>query len=182
MYWTSCAPGIDCVVDGGKRWLRTPAVGPVALEAHLVTVDEPFAGGWPTSFTDQIDRHYAISQAATGYAMARNQPWAPAGEGGSHYGQAAYTLPLPVLEEGWYVNMYWRHRPAPGTKLIVMNPATGAAVVAAGGYETGPGSNTAIGGASEEIHHHLGTSHRGTLVFGFAANPEGLAYGPIDCE
>ena len=52
--------------------------------------------------------------------------------------------------------------------------------VAAAGYETGPGANTAIGGVSEEIHDYLGTDHRDALELGFAED-QTLAFGPIDC-
>lgn len=187
MFWTSCDPSLDCFegVDSSDgqtyRWLRTPAVGPVVKEAHLVTVMDDFGGGWPNSFTDQIDEHYALSQAATGYVMNRSEPWAPAGEGGSEFGQGSTGAPLPVIEEAWYVNMYWRDRPAKGTRMIVRNPANGRAVVAAAGYETGPGNNSRIGGASEEIHHYLGTSHLDTLEMGFAVD-DSLPFGPIDCQ
>lgn len=179
MYWTECAPGIDCSV-GTDVVLHTPSVGPVVKEAHLVTVEDDFGGGWPTSYTDGIAAHYALSESATGYVMDRGEPWAPAGEGGSEYGQGATGAPLPVEDEAWYVNMYWRDRPAKGTRMLVWNPANGRVVVASGGYETGPGSNTAIGGASEEIHDALGTGHRDPLVMGFPVD-DTLPLGPIDC-
>ena len=87
---------------------------------------------------------------------------------------------LPAVAEAFYVNMYWRDRPTPGTTMIVRNPANGRAVVAAAGYETGPGANDAIGGVTEEIHDWLGTSHRDDLELGFAADPT-LPFGPIEC-
>lgn len=185
MFWSSCAAGVDCFEreqDGATwRFLRTPAYGPVVHEAHLVTTGEDFPGnGWPTSARDQIDRHYALSQAATGYVMDRATDWAPFGEGGSQWGQGAVGAKLPVLDEAWYVNMYWKDRPAAGTRLLVLNPDNGRAVVAAGGYETGPGSNTAIGGAVEEIHHHLGTDHRDPLVMGYLVD-QTLPLGPVTC-
>ncbi len=187
MFWSSCDVSLDCfeATDPGDgktyRYLRTPATGPVVKEAHLVTVDDDFGGGWPSSFTDQITRHYTLSQAATGYSMSRSEPWAPAGEGGSQYGQGSTGVPLPVEAEAWYVNMYWRNKPAPGTRMIIKNPVNGRAVVAAAGYETGPGSNTAIGGVTEEIHHYLGTGHRDELQLGFAVS-DSLPYGPIQCN
>ncbi len=185
MAWRSCDPSLDCFEDEDAngnlaRFLQTPAIGPVVKEAHLVTVDDVFPGGWPSALRDGIDAHYRLSQAATGYVMDRREPWAPEGEGGSQWGQSAYGRPLPVIEEAFYVNMYWSPRPAASTRLIVRNPANGRAVVAAGGFETGPGSNTAIGGVSEEIHHHLGTNHRSTLQLGFAVDQD-LPFGPIDC-
>ena len=184
MFWSACGPGpnaLDCSDDGTTRTLRVPSIGPVVGEAHLVTVDETFPGdGWPTALRDQIDRHYQLSQAATGYTMARAEPWAPEGEGGSHWGGGATGQKLPVLDEAWYVNMYWRERPARGRRMLVVEPWSGRAVVAAGGWETGPGSNTAIGGAVEEIHNHLGTSHREDLVMGFLTD-DTLPLGPISC-
>jgi hypothetical protein len=61
-----------------------------------------------------------------------------------------------------------------------MNPLTGQAVVAAAGYENGPGDTSRVGGACEEIHHYLGTNHLGTLTFGQAVD-QTLPYGPINC-
>jgi hypothetical protein len=179
MFWSECDADLDCYESDGERYLRTPASGPVVLEAHLVTVDETFDGGWPSSIDDQIARHYQISEAATGYVMNRTQPWAP--QESSEFGQGATGRPLPVVDESWYVNMYWRDRPEQGTRMILRNLDNGRAVVAAAGYETGPGSNTAIGGASEEIHHYLGTTHRSELMMGFARDAD-LPLGPIDCE
>ncbi|MCO4745985.1 MAG: hypothetical protein KC912_14415 [Proteobacteria bacterium] len=179
MFWSGCAPGIDCAVDDGDVLLHTPSVGPVVLEAHLVTTEE-YSGSWPTSFTDGIAAHYSLSQGVTSYAMTRSEPWAPAGEGGSEFGQGSTGSPVPAADEAWYVNMYWRNRPARGTRILVMNPLTGDAVVASGGYETGPGANTAIGGAVEEIHHHLGTGHRDDLIMGFLVD-QTVDLGPIDC-
>ena len=64
--------------------------------------------------------------------------------------------------------------------MIVRNPRNGKAVVAAGGYETGPTEERDIGGVAEEIHHYLGTSHRQVLEIGFAVD-QTLPFGPIDC-
>ncbi|MCA9526794.1 MAG: hypothetical protein KC549_10930, partial [Myxococcales bacterium] len=185
MAWGACDPSLDCFegpdANGqNARFLRLPATGPVVKEAHLVTVEDAFPGGWPASSRDGIAAHYARSEAASGYAMDRREPWAPEGEGGSQWGQSAYSRPLPVLDEAWYVNMFWSPRPAAGTRMIVTNPANGRAVVAAAGYETGPGSNTAIGGVSEEIHDYLGTEHRDALQLGFAVDQD-LPLGPVDC-
>jgi len=184
MYWDGCARGVDCVEEdrgsGFERFLRTPAFGPVVKEAHLVTDAETFLGGWPVSFTDGIDNHYGVSQGVSGFVTNRTEPWAPAGEGGSQFGQGATGAPIPVLDEAWYVNMYWRDRPAGGTRMLVLDAFTGRAVVASAGYETGPGSNTAIGGAVEEVHQFLGTFHRDSMVMGFLLD-QSLALGPIAC-
>jgi len=158
--------------------LEMPAFGPVVLEAHLVTTEE-FPDSWPTSGWDGIPEHYTLSEGVTGYSMDRTQSWAPEGEGGCEWGQGSTSRP-PPLDEGWYVNMYWKNRPPRGTRMLVFNPANGRGVVTAGGYETGPGSATAIGGASEEIHDVLGTTHRSVLLMGFLVDQD-LPLGPIEC-
>lgn len=180
MYWDACAPGIACDDSAGTPTLHLPSVGPVVKEAHLVTVEETFPNDWPTSFTDAIDRHYALSEAASGYAMARTEPWAPSGEGGSRFGQGATGAPLPVEDEAWYVNLYWRDRPAGGTRMLVVDPLSGAAVVASGGWETGPGDAAMLGGAVEEIHDAVGTVHEDKLLFAFL-DDQTLPLGPIAC-
>jgi hypothetical protein len=179
MVWSSCAVE-DCYESGSETYLQLPTMGPVVKEAHLVTVADDFGSGWPQSFTDGIDAHYAGSEAVSGYAMERTEPWAPAGEGGSEYGQSATSTPLPVLDEAWYITMYWKDRPAKGTRMIVRNPANGRAVVASAGWETGPGSNTAVAGVSEEIHDYLGTGHLDDLEIGFAADAA-APLGPVVC-
>ena len=79
--------------------------------------------------------------------------------------------------------MYWKgeHKPAKGTRYLVVNPATGKTIVAAAGYETGPGDLSNIGGAVEEIHYLMGTSHKSVLTFGELID-QSLPYGEIDCN
>lgn len=185
MVWSSCAPEVDCVerpdAEGVlRRYLHTPTSGRVALEAHLVTVEDDFGGGWPGTFTEGLEAHYALSFATSNYVMDRTEPWAPAGEGGSMFGQSAFSRPLPVLDEAFYVNMYWRRRPAPGTRMLIGNPRNGRTIVGAGGYETGPGDPRFIGGVTEEIHHYLGTGHGDALSFAFLVDPS-LPLGPVTC-
>ncbi len=168
---------LDRVGDGGNP-LQMPATGPVVLEAHLVTDGEGWAGGeWPSTITDGIETHYEVSQDETGFVMWRDQPWCP--QEGCEYGQGSAGGPVPVEDEAWYVCMYWSSRPAAGTRMIVQ-AADGRAVVAAAGYETGPGDLSYIGGVPEEIHHYLGTTHGGELTIGFATD-QTLPLGPITC-
>ncbi len=187
MLWKACSDGLDCAPEGigpmGMPTLAMPAEGPVVLEAHLVTDAERFEGGWPQNIRDGLERHFELTQRATGYVMERRGVWAPAGEGinVSRFGEGSSGEVVPVADEPWYVNMYWAFPPPRGVRMIVMNPANGKAVVAAAGYEKGPGSNTAIGGVTEEIHHHLGTRHRSPMIVGFATD-QGLPLGPIDCR
>ena len=167
------------VGDGGDH-LAMPATGPIVREAHLVTQEEP--APFPSTSTEELDAHYALSQAATNFIMHRREPWAPL-EGGSHYG-AGIGSPslLPVLDEGWYVNMFWtaRARPSRGTRMILRQPGSDRAVVVAAGYETGPGNLAHIGGTTEEAHFYLGTGHLDVLTLGLAADPS-LPLGPRRC-
>jgi hypothetical protein len=175
----ACATKTDPLPRAQGDVLQMPATGPVVQEAHLVTPSEPFDGGWPSSATDGLDRHYTLSEATSHYLMNRHEVWAPFGEGGSMWGQGSSSKP-PLSDEAWYVNMYWRTQPARATRMIIRQPDGGLAVVVAAGYETGPGSVTAIGGATEEIHNFLGTVHRSTLTMGFAVD-QSLPFGPVRC-
>jgi hypothetical protein len=168
------------VGDGGDH-LAMPATGPIVLEAHLVTADEP--APFPASSTDELAAHYALSQAATGFVMHRSQVWAPL-EGGSFYGAGIGAPSLfPLLHEAWYVNMYWTSaaRPARGTRMILRDPAGTRAVVVAAGYETGPGNLDHLGGTPEETHFYMGTGHRDVMTIGIAAD-QTLPFGPRACD
>ncbi len=168
------------VGDGGDA-LAMPATGPIVMEAHLVTQDEP--APFPTTNTEELEEHYALSQAETGLVMFREQVWAPL-EGGSFYGAGiGDPADFPVEHEGWYVNMYWTpaSRPPKGTRMILRHPEDPTrAVVVAAGYETGPGDLSSVGGTPEETHFYLGTSHGSTLTLGIAEDPS-LPLGPRRC-
>jgi hypothetical protein len=167
------------VNDNGNS-LAMPATGMMVMEAHLVTQGEP--PPYPTSFTDELTAHYALSQMTTGFVMHRSQVWAPL-EGGTFYGAGIGSpTAFPVLHEGWYVNMYWTSagRPAKGTRMIVRIPGTSRAVVVAAGYETGPGDLSRVGGTPEETHFYMGTSHLGTMQLGIATD-QTLPFGPRVC-
>ena len=176
---------MDRVNDGGRP-LPMPATGKIVKEAHLVTVADQAANSgkswWPSTSSEYLAEHKARTATQTGISYSRTERWAPAGEGGCEYGQGSTGAALPDAAEPWYVCMYWRgaHRPAPGTRYLVVNPATGKAIVAAAGYETGPGDLSRVGGAVEEIHHLMGTVHLGTLTFGELSD-QSLPYGEIDC-
>jgi hypothetical protein len=165
------------VNDNGNA-LAMPATGKVVLEAHLVTQEEP--PPYPSTSTDGLAAHHALSQARTGLVMHRREPWAPL-EGGSFYGCGIGSPTLfPVEDEGWYVNMYWTSaaRPARGTRMVLKDGAR--AVVVAAGYETGPGDLSFIGGTPEETHFYLGTGHGSVLTLGMAVDPA-LPLGPRRC-
>jgi len=169
------------VGDGGNH-LPMPATGPMVLEAHLVTQEEP--PPYPSTSTEELAEHYALSQSTTDFIMHRSQLWAPL-EGGSFYGCGIGSPDdFPVLHEAWYVNMYWTNtaRPPKGTRMILREPNNGSrAVVVAAGYETGPGNLAHIGGTPEESHFYLGTGHLGELQLGIAVD-QGLPFGPRICQ
>lgn len=172
--------GMPRVGDNGDT-LAMPATGPVVMEAHLVTQEEP--PPYPTTSTEELAAHYALSQSRTGMVMHRTQDWAPL-EGASFYGGGIGSpSDFPVLDEGWYVNMYWTAsaRPAKGTRMILQLPGTSRAVVVAAGYETGPGDLSNIGGTVEESHFYLDTSHQSVLTLGIAAD-QSVPLGPRECE
>jgi len=168
------------VGDGGNS-LPMPATGPMVMEAHLVTQEEP--PPYPTTATEHLAEHYDLSQGRTGFVLHRTQKWAPL-EGGSFYGCGIGSpTDFPVLHEAWYVNMYWTSaaRPAKGTRMILRDAAGGGrAVVVAAGYETGPGDLTHVGGTPEESHFYLGTTHLGPMQIGIAVD-QSLPLGPRVC-
>jgi hypothetical protein len=167
------------VNDGGNH-LAMPATGPIVLEAHLVTQQEPEP--YPTTSTGELEAHYALSQSVTGLVMHRAQPWAPL-EGGSFYGAGIGSPTLvPVLEEGCYVNLAWTResRPPRGTRMILRLPGTSRAVVVAAGHETGPGNLAHLGGTPEETHFYLRTGHLSEMDLGIAVDPT-LPFGPRVC-
>jgi hypothetical protein len=162
--------------------LAMPATGPIVLEAHLVTQEEP--APYPSTATEELAEHHALSQARTGLVMFRSESWAPL-EGGSFYGAGiGDPADLPVLDEGWYVNMYWTPaaRPPRGTKMILRLPDDPSrAVVVAAGYETGPGNLSNVAGTPEETHFYLGTQHQAPMTIGIATD-QSLPFGPRRCN
>lgn len=174
------ATGVMKRIGDGGQHLAMPATGMMVLEAHLVTQEEPEP--YPSTATEELLAHYALSQQATGLVLHREQVWAPL-EGGSFYG-AGIGSPklLPVVEEGWYVNMMWtkESRPARGTRMILRLPGKSRAVVVAAGHETGPGNLTRIGGTPEETHYYLGTGHLDVMKLGIATD-QTLPFGPRVC-
>lgn len=168
------------VGDNGNH-LAMPATGPMVMEAHLVTQEEP--PPYPSTSTEELGEHYGLSQSRTGFVMHRDQDWAPL-EGGSFYGCGIGSPEdFPVVHEAWYVNMYWTSsaRPAKGTRMILREPGGDRAVVVAAGYETGPGDLSNIGGTAEEPHFYLGTGHKSVLTLGIAQD-QSLPFGPRVCD
>ena len=161
-----------------------PQTGKIVKEAHMVTDHDQAVHGdgwWPTSSRENLEEHKRYTAQITGFTSPGAEAWCPAGEGDCQYGQGSTGVAVPALAEAWYVCMYWKNKPTKGTRFLVMNPANGKAVVAAAGYETGPGDGTRLGGAVEEIHEYCGTSHLGTLMFA-ELKDQTLPYGVISCD
>ncbi len=175
---------------GNRSTVNLPAIGNVVLEAHLVTVHDRTVKGknwWPSSFTDYISEHRAYTKSLYPDSVStQTEPWCPSGEGDCQYGQGSVVNAVPDDAEAWYVCMYWTgsSRPKAGTRFLVLSPFNGKAVVAAAGYETGPGDGDKIGGAVDEIHHYLGTANDSPRRIMFSqmidAN-QSLPFGPITC-
>ena len=169
------------VNDGGNH-LAMPATGPIVMEAHLVTDAEP--PPYPQTQIEELAAHYQLSQAKTGLVMHRSQVWAPKEGGGTFYGAGIFSpTTFPVIEEGWYVNMYWTKaaRPKAGTRMILRLPGSDRAVVVSAGHETGPGNLAHIGGTPEESHFYLKTGHLSVMQLGIAQD-QTLPFGPRRCQ
>jgi len=183
--WSVCAmEGVPIARIGATELLPMPATGRVVKEAHLVTAEEHragvFGGGWPTRLDDRVAQHWALSEQASGFVAERTEPWAPCCEPSNAFGQGSTAKP-PAAAEAWYLNMRWKRAPRRGQRYIVYDAVTGGAVVAAAGYENGPGNLQRIGGVAEEVMMALGRDHLSTLTFGVAHAGDALPYGPIDC-
>lgn len=174
-----CSMTTDVVDRIGGPSVTLPSTGPMVLEAHLVTEQDGFADGvWPSDIWDGVPEHWATSFGLSDLVMLRTQSWAP--QESSEFGQGSTGQPLPGVDEAWYINMMWSSRPPRGTRMIIQLPGGGPAVVAAAGYETGPGNTDHLGGTTEEVHFYLGTGHLDDLTIGFAAD-QSLPLGPIAC-
>ena len=164
--------------------VNLPQTGKIVKEAHMVTVHDQQvhgSGWWPSTSSEGLAEHKKYSASLTGFDGSATEKWCPSGEGGCQYGQGSTGKAVPDLAEAWYICMYWKNKPTPGTRFLVMNPVNGKAVVAAAGYETGPGNGEHLGGAVDEIHGYCGTSHLGTLMFA-QMKDQSLPYGPINCN
>ena len=189
--------------------LQMPVAGKVGRESHLVTThdqkvhtkeEEQFPDGtgwWPQDAydADSIKIHQEYTKLLFNKKMKEfgteikyrtsggDAKWCSVNSEGKA-GHASYGKPLPPEAEAWDVNMYWKNaKPKEGTYYLVFNPTDGKAVIAAAGYETGPGAKDFMGGAVPEIHMYFGTSNGSVMVFGELKNQSHTKddFGPIDC-
>ena len=170
--------------------LQMPIVGPVARESHLVTTEDQLdhndTNWWPQTIYEGLDAHKARTKKMYGSVISYgdhegDNKWCSCNDQG-RCGSNSTGKAIPPDAEAWDVNMYWAAstKPPKGTRYLVFNPLNGKAVVAAAGYETGPGIIKRMGGAVPEIHNYFGTQNDYALVFGELKN-QSYEYGPIDC-
>jgi len=157
--------------------VQLPATGLIVKEDHLVTTgDTTFTSSWPSTNRDHIQQHYTLTQTAIGHTYNHVTPWTPE-EGGGKMGQGSGGKAAPNIEP-WIMNMYWKTKPAAGTKVIIT--ANGKSVVAAAGYETGPSNKEHLLGAQEEVLQAIGVDSDASVKMGFAVD-QSLPFGPINC-
>lgn len=181
-----------------SEWSRTvelPASGKFVEESHYVTTNDFTNGSWPTSKIEFIDEHLQRSfQLYKKYdsnikfeGLYKNywqKEWTP--EEGGHFGQGSVgevqKSELTPEMEMWFMTMMWassNDRPARGTKFLLQ--ANGKSVVVIAGFETGPGSESKLGGITREVHKWLGTNNNSTIKVSYLKD-QTVAIGPINCN
>ncbi len=168
----------------GKTYKIPATSGGISQEDHLATSAETFSGrDYPSSEKEGLDNHLSITNYSTNCSGCPKGKWTPP-EGGL-MGQGSGSKP-PASTEPWGMNMRWKDatgnkiNPPAGTKVIITATKTGKSVVAAAGYEWGPGNTQYIAGAQNEVLHNLDISHGGEVTIGFAVD-QTVPYGPINC-
>lgn len=179
-------------------WSRTvvfPATGRFVEESHFVTTMESFPNGrlFANTNTENIDAHLQRSLAiyqqydpsktfAQLYSASYQKQWTPAEAGLIGQGSIGDTQvqTLTPEKEMWFMNMMWAPgtRPAIDTKFILS--ANGKKVVIVAGYETGPRSQTYLGGLTPETHAWLGTNDASLITVSYLKD-QSTPVGPITC-
>ncbi|NHN28187.1 hypothetical protein FIA58_021150, partial [Flavobacterium jejuense] len=183
----------------GSSWSRTvnlPATGRFVEESHYVTTEDNFSGGrlFANTVTENINPHlqrsYNLYKAYDAnktfnqlYAASFQKQWTPAESGSIGQGSIGniQTQYLTPEKEMWFMTMMWApgNRPAIDTKFLLS--ANGKKVVVVAGYETGPRSQTYLGGLTPETHAWLGTNNNSQITVSYLAN-QSTPIGPIDCN
>ncbi|MGK7943126.1 MAG: TIGR02594 family protein [Microcystaceae cyanobacterium] len=181
----------------GRAWQRTvtlPTSGKFVEESHYATVEDHFPNNrlFPESETEKIEDHLNRSLAIYQkydpsasldklYRNYWNQVWTPP-EGGKHGQGSVGNLRPNVEEEMWFITMMWAsssEKPKPGTKFLLSANNRYAVVVA--GYETGPGSESFLGGVTREVHAWLGTNNSSQLTLEYLRD-QSVPIGPVELE
>ena len=197
-------PAINCTPRpvtinrlGGGAAITLPASGEIWGESHYVTTEDQFPNGrdWPRTQTERINSHLNRSLAlyqqydpsATLDSLYGSLPqyqkvWTP--EEGGEIGQGSIgdgqlRLLTPEMEL-WLFTMYWTSssKPDPGTKFLLSHG--GRSVVAVGGFETGPGDTSKLGGTTWEVHAWLGTGNNSQIQVSLLEN-QMVPIGPVQC-
>ncbi|MCE7995602.1 MAG: hypothetical protein HEP71_26725 [Roseivirga sp.] len=183
---------------GNNPWRRTlvlPATGKFVEESHYITTQDDFGNkAWPAEKNDHIKAHLQRSFRAYKkydrkmtlvelYDKTWQKEWTP--EEGGHFGQgsvgASQLNELSVEMEMWFLTMMWAkgNKPAKGTRFLLS--ANGKSVVVQAGYETGPASESYIGGVTREVHKWLNTTSDSEVTISKLKNQE-MILGPVNCR
>ncbi|CAM4056430.1 MULTISPECIES: hypothetical protein [Flavobacterium] len=182
----------------GNTWSRTlqlPATGKFVQESHYVTTEDNFPGSrlFANTVTENINSHLQRSfnsykaydpnkTYSQLYASSFQREWTPAEAGAIGQGSIGniQTQYLTPEKEMWFMTMMWSPgtRPAIDTKFLLS--ANGKKVVVVAGYETGPRSQSFIGGLTPETHAWLGTNNSSQITVSYLTN-QSTPIGPIDC-
>lgn len=182
----------------GNTWNRTvnlPATGKFVEESHYVTTLDNFPNGrlFANTVTENITAHLQRSYAlyreydsnktfAQLYQFSYQKEWTPAEAGSIGQGSVGniQRQELTPEKEMWFMTMMWAPgtRPAMGTKFLLS--ANGKKVVVVAGYETGPRSQTYLGGLTPETHAWLGTTSNSQITVSYLKD-QGTPIGPINC-
>ncbi|WP_299213680.1 hypothetical protein [uncultured Aquimarina sp.] len=182
----------------GTSWSRTvqlPATGKFVQESHYVTTKDKFPGGrlFANTVTENINSHlqrsfnlyktYDSNKTFNQlYSASFQKQWTPAESGSIGQGSVGniQTQELTPEKEMWFMTMMWAPgtRPARGTKFLLS--ANGKKVVVIAGYETGPRSQTFLGGLTTETHAWLGTNNNSQITVSYLKN-QATPIGPIAC-
>ena len=183
----------------GSTWSRTvqlPATGRFVQESHYVTTQDDFPGSRlfantvTKNITPHLQRSYNLYKAydpnktySQLYASSFQKEWTPAEAGAIGQGSIGniQTQYLTPEKEMWFMTMMWAPgtRPAIDTKFLLS--ANGKKVVVVAGYETGPRSQTYLGGLTPETHAWLGTNNTSQITVSYLAD-QSIPIGPIDCN
>lgn len=181
----------------GRRWqdsIELPRAGRMFLESHLATAADSFgANAFPQDIQEgipahlerecaELQRHGANALGCTDvYISKYHRVWTPA-EGGAAGQGARGALKPTVEQELWTMNMMFKTLPPAGQKWLLCNEAGDRCVVAAAGFETGPGDQNLLGGVQGAVHWYLHTNNQTPVVVRGPLKDQRLPFGPVSCR
>jgi cell wall-associated NlpC family hydrolase len=182
----------DSITLSGHTYKMRATSGPISEEDHLVSTGD--SNQHPGDIHSGISEHLSVTNFSTNCPSGSSncspssQVWTPAEGGGSVGGGSGHGVP-PASAEPWGMNELWggsigtcsSETPPAGTKVIITSTKTGKSVVAAAGYECGPGSTSFAAGAQNEVLANLGINSGDSVTLGFAID-QSVPYGPYTCK